>query len=189
MESTETQKDTMEEQQIKSLWTALQVAERQTEKRGIQFGEAVYKLRERYKIQGTRNDLSSDGDKSEGYLSVLSRLGIPEATARRWRDRYEESIGTRLPKPNPDNRPSEMTPPEVEAEPTEQASSRDVSPSDGSPSADDISLPESEPEPRPQVPTPGYFITSTAVPLGSTAIVGACSGSGRTTTTTECINA
>ena len=38
-----------EEQNIKSMWTALQVAEGQIEKRGVQFGEAAYKLREKYK--------------------------------------------------------------------------------------------------------------------------------------------
>jgi transposase-like protein len=138
-----------EEQKVKSLWTALQVAEGQTEKRGLQFGEAVYKLREKYKIQGTRNDLSPDGEKLEGYLSVLNKLGIPEETARRWRIRYEESIGTRLPKPNPNNRPSETASYKVEAEvePTAQATSRDVSPDEDSSAEFDPPLLESETTP------------------------------------------
>ena len=124
---------TAEEQNIKSLWTALRVAEGQLEKRGLQFGEAVYKLREKYKIQGTRNDLASDAAKLEGYFDVLNRLEIPEATARRWRNRYEEFIGTRvIPKPNP-----EPNPVEVEADPAE---------------------PEPPPPPRP-TSTPAVLVT------------------------------
>jgi hypothetical protein len=52
MEATETQTDTIEEQIIKSLWTALQVAEGQIKKRGLQFGQAMYEYREKYSTGG-----------------------------------------------------------------------------------------------------------------------------------------
>jgi hypothetical protein len=120
MEATETQANTMEVQIIKSLWIALQVAERQTEKRGLQFGQAMYEYREKYSAQGRRTDLVSKSEESETRLetfeALCDRLSIPRATAYRWIAKYEESIGTRLPKPNPDNRSSETTSYDVKAE-------------------------------------------------------------------------
>jgi len=107
---TKTHTYTAEEQNLKCLWRILQVTEEKLERRGLQFGQAVYNLREKYKIQGTRNDLSPSDDKLEGYLDVLNKLGIPEATARRWRIRYEEAIGTRQPKPDPNPRPDKPIP-------------------------------------------------------------------------------
>lgn len=76
---------TPEELKIQNLWTALQVADKQQEKRGLQFGQALYDLR-----------LSSESRK---FKFLLGRLGIPESTAYRWIARYEESLGTRPPKP------------------------------------------------------------------------------------------
>jgi hypothetical protein len=154
MEATiETQTNAIEEQIIKSLWTALQVAEGQTEKRGIQFGEALYKFREKSEVVpgGTT------------FRSTLDKLNIPPTTAYRWIAKYEEFIGTRSPKPNPDNRPSETASYEVkveaEAEATAQASSMDVSSdedyfAEDAPPQLDSGRPESEPETTPPTTTP-----------------------------------
>jgi transposase-like protein len=101
-----------EEQNIKSMWTALQVAEGQIEKRGVQFGEAAYKLREKYKRP---DGLRVSSETQNSFEAVCDRLGIIRSTAYRWIARYEESIGTRLPKPEPPEAESE--PPEFEPEP------------------------------------------------------------------------
>jgi len=130
--STQTPPETIEEHNIKSLWTALQVAEKQIDKRGLQFGQAMYDCRERHSASGRRTDLVSKSEKSETRLETFEefcdRLAIPRATAYRWIAKYEESIGTRLPKPTPDT-PSE---PPYEVESSAQANSRDVSPSEDS---------------------------------------------------------
>jgi hypothetical protein len=153
MEATETHTDTIEKQRIKFLWTALQVAEGQIEKRGLQFGEALYTYRERSEVVpgGTT------------FRSTLDKLNIPPTTAYRWIAIYEESIGTRLPKPNPPSRPNETTSYDVkvEAEPTVRATSiRDVSPSDCSSSAkDDLPL-DSEPESTPRTLTPTPVVST-----------------------------
>lgn len=76
------------EQKIKVLWTALQVAGKQQEKRGIDFGKALYELRE--SSQARRN-----------WLEVIEKLGIPTATAYRWITRYEEVLGDRPKKLQP----------------------------------------------------------------------------------------
>lgn len=149
--TTETQTETIEEQNIKLLWRVLQVTEGQVEKRGLRFGEALYKYRERSEVVpgGTT------------FRSTLDKLNIPPTTAYRWIAKYEESTGARLPKSNPDNRPSETASYEVkvEVEPTAQASSRDVSSSeDSEPSADDLA-PESEPVPIP-APTTTPVVTT-----------------------------
>jgi hypothetical protein len=161
MEATETHKDTIEEQQIKSLWTALQVAEGQREKRGLQFGQAVYEYREKHSGQGRRTDLVSSETRLETFEEFCDRLNIPRATAYRWIAKYEEFIGTRLSKPNPDNRPSETTSYEVkvEADPTAQATSMDVSPDENSSSAEDDLPPESKPEPTPPTRTPTAVVS------------------------------
>lgn len=157
MEATETQNDTIEEQQIKSLWTALQVAEGQREKRGLQFGQAVCEYRKKHAAPGRRTDLNLvlNETRSETFEEFCDRLGIVRSTAYRWIAKYEESIGTRLPKPDPDNRPSETTSYEikVEAEPTAQTTSRDVSPDEDFSSAEDDLPPESEAEPDPPART------------------------------------
>jgi hypothetical protein len=176
MKTAETQTDTAEEQRIKSLWTALRVAEEQTEKRGLQFGQAMFEYREKHSASGRRTDLVPSGTRLETFEEFCDRIDIPRTTAYRWIAKYEESIGTRLPKPNPDNRPSETTSNEVkvEAEPTAQASSMDVGSSeDSEPSADDLPLPtkptstvpeQSIVEPTPAEPTP----TPTPTPVVST---------------------
>lgn len=147
----------VEEQNIKSLWTALHVAEQQIDKRGLQFGQAMYAYREKHSASGRRTDLVSSETRLETFEEFCDRLNIPRATAYRWIARYEESIGTRLPKPNPPtsrilpNRPNETTSGEVivEAEPTAQESRRDVSPSEAP-------APESKPEPTSSAPVLSY---------------------------------
>jgi hypothetical protein len=151
-----------EEQNIKSVWTALQVAEKQTEKRGLQFGQAMYEYREKHSASGRRTDLVSSETRLETFEEFCDRLNIPRATAYRWIAKYEESIGTRLPKPTPDNCPNKTTSYEVkvEAEPTAQVSSRNVSPSEDSSSMEDDLLPESEPVPTPPASTPPPVVTT-----------------------------
>jgi len=79
------------ERRIKATWTALQVAEGQVEKRGLQFGQSLYEFREQSEVVpgGTT------------FSSTLDKLGIPHTTAYRWIAKYEESIGTRASKPIP----------------------------------------------------------------------------------------
>jgi hypothetical protein len=157
MESTtETHNETIEEQNIMLLWKVLQVAEGQREKRGLQFGKAMYEYREKHSAQGRRTDLVTRVTKSETFEEFCDRLGIVRMTAYRWIAKYEESIGTRLPKPNPDNRPSETTScgVKVEAESTAQANSRNVSSDEDPSSAEDDFPPLSEPEPTPPTQTP-----------------------------------
>lgn len=137
VEASEPQTATKDEQNIKSLWTALQVAEQQVGKRGLQFGEAMYEYRERHSASGRRTDLVSSETRLETFEELCDRLNIPRATAYRWIARYEESIGTRLPKPNPPtshnppNRPNETTSCEVivKAEPTAAQTTSSVTPS------------------------------------------------------------
>ncbi len=154
--TTETQTETIEEKNIKLLWRVLQVAEGQREKRGLQFGKAMYEYREKHSAQGRRTDLVTMVTKSETFEEFCDRLGIVRMTAYRWIAKYEESIGTRLPKPTPDNDPNKTTSYEVRVgtEPTAQASSGNVSPSEDSSSIEDDLLPESEPEPNPPTHTP-----------------------------------
>ena len=87
-----------DEQNIKLLWTALQVAEGQVEKRGLQFGKALYEYRETHSAQGRRTDLVLDGTKLETFEEFCDRLDIARRTAYNWITKYEESIGTRPPK-------------------------------------------------------------------------------------------
>lgn len=99
MRATGTQTDTVEEQKIRSSWSALQVADKQLEKRGLQFGEVLYEFREQSEVVpgGTT------------FSSTLDKLGIPHTTAYRWIAKYEESVGTRPPKPESDKCPSETS--------------------------------------------------------------------------------
>jgi hypothetical protein len=96
MKVTETQTDTIEEQKIKSLWTALQVAEGQLEKCGLPFGQAMYEYREKHSAQGRRTDLVTSVTKSETFEEFCNRLGIVSRRAYRWIAKYEISVGTRL---------------------------------------------------------------------------------------------
>jgi hypothetical protein len=86
---------THDEQNIKLLWTALQVTEGQVEKRGLQFGKAMYEYREKYKRP---DGLRVSSETQNSFEEFCDRLSIPRATAYRWIAKYEESIGTRLPK-------------------------------------------------------------------------------------------
>lgn len=89
------------EENLKSLWTALCVAEKQREKRGLQFGQALYEYREKSEVvQGGTT-----------FRGTLDKLGIPHSTAYFWIARYEESMGTRPIKP------AVTTPVSVELEP------------------------------------------------------------------------
>jgi len=82
---------------VKTSWAALQVADKQQEKRGLQFGRALFELRESSQVR--RN-----------WLQIIEELGIPTATAYRWINRFEESIGTR-------SAPIPATPVVIESEP------------------------------------------------------------------------
>src|SRR5207249_4023983 len=81
------------EEHIRSLWTALQVAEKRTEKCGLQFGQAMYEYREKYAQKGFKVGCLSET--SGSFEALCKRLNIPRATAYRWINRYEESIGER----------------------------------------------------------------------------------------------
>jgi hypothetical protein len=156
--TTETQ---AEEQNITLLWKVLQVAEGQRDKRGLKFGQAMYEYREKHSASGRRTDLVSSEARLETFEEFCDRLSIPRATAYRWIAKYEEFIGTRLPKPDPPNRPNETTSYKVETEPTAQASSRVVSSSEDSSSAEfDPPLLELEPEPTPPASTPPPVVTT-----------------------------
>lgn len=104
--------ETIEEQNIKSLWTALRVAEKQTERRGLQFGQAMYEYREKHAAQGRRTDRVTHPcntvTKLETFEEFCDRLGIVRMTAYRWIAKYEQSIGARLLKPTPYNRPANL---------------------------------------------------------------------------------
>jgi hypothetical protein len=68
---------------IKTLWAALQVAEKQLEKRGLPFGQALYEYRGKSEVvQGGTT-----------FRSTLDKLGIPHSTAYVWIDKYAASIG------------------------------------------------------------------------------------------------
>lgn len=84
-----------EEKNILLLWTALQVADKQQEKRGLQFGKAMYEYRETHHAQGSRNDLTSPQVEGSGFSALLLRLKIPETSAYRWIAKYETEIGKR----------------------------------------------------------------------------------------------
>ena len=105
---------TPEELKIQNLWTALQVADKQQEKRGIQFGQACYELRNNsYHVRGIG-----------GFEGTLEKLSIPVATAYRWIARWEEHIGTRPPKPT-EPEIIEPEPEEPKPEPTLTPEERD----------------------------------------------------------------
>src|SRR5205809_8079583 len=88
-----------DEQHIRSLWTALrgadkqfERAEKQLQKRGLEFGKALYEYRAKYSAQGRRTDLVSDDTKSETFEAFCDRMEIARKTVYRWINRYEESI-------------------------------------------------------------------------------------------------
>jgi chemotaxis protein histidine kinase CheA len=148
---------TAEEQNIKSLWTALRVAEGQLEKRGLPFGQALYEYREKHSAQGRRTDLNIvlNETRFETFEEFCDRLSIVRSTAYRWIAKYEESIGTRLLKSDSDKCPSEN---EVEPIAQRGTASKDVSPSDDS-FVDDPALLESEPTTSP-APTSTPVVTT-----------------------------
>jgi hypothetical protein len=69
--------------EIKAAWQAYQ----KVEKYGLEFGETVYKWREKFK---SRAGCKSEG---EGICAILHELGIPRRTAYWWIDKYEVSAG------------------------------------------------------------------------------------------------
>jgi hypothetical protein len=68
--------------EIAAAWQKYQ----QVEKRGLEFGETVYRWREQFKARGYRKE-------GDGVCAILHKLGIPRRTAYWWIDRYEVSIG------------------------------------------------------------------------------------------------
>jgi len=74
-----------QEAHIKALWEAFRRADEERTKRGLEFGRAMYELRERGEVVpgGTT------------FRRVMENLEIPHTTAYRWIARYEESIGIR----------------------------------------------------------------------------------------------
>jgi hypothetical protein len=81
-----------EERRVLETWAAYQAADRTRTTRGIDFGKALYKLRNKYATPGRRG----------GFKAVLERTGINHDTAYRWIARYEESTGEREPSPTSD---------------------------------------------------------------------------------------
>jgi hypothetical protein len=89
MSTTSATQITADEQNIQSLWTALQVAEKQLQKRGLAFGQAVSEYRAKSEVvQG-----------GTSFRATLEKLNVPHSTAYFWIAKYEESIGAREPKP------------------------------------------------------------------------------------------
>jgi hypothetical protein len=82
---------TAEEQNLKSLYTALTIAEKQHTARGLEFGKACYELREKYSTGG-RPKKSVSGE-TVSFESICAKLQIAKATAYRWIAKYEASIG------------------------------------------------------------------------------------------------
>jgi hypothetical protein len=69
--------------EIAAAWQKYQ----QVEKRGLEFGETVYRWREKFKAQGNRSGTG------KGLLPILEQVGIPTSTAYWWINRYEVSVG------------------------------------------------------------------------------------------------
>jgi hypothetical protein len=99
---------TDEELKIKSLWTALSVAEKQQGKRGLEFGQAAYEFRAKYSLP------SGGGQVEVGWKVRIEALGVPRNTAKYWIKRWEENLGKA---PAPPKVP-EVVEPEPEVEPT-----------------------------------------------------------------------
>jgi hypothetical protein len=74
-----------DEARIKVLWEAFCKADAERSQRGLEFGHAMYELRQ-------RSELVPGGTT---FRRVIESLGIPHTTAYRWIARYEESIGVR----------------------------------------------------------------------------------------------
>ena len=89
-----------EEQNLKSLWTALSVAEKQRDRRGLEFGKACYELRA--SAEGVQGGTT--------FRPTLEKLGIPHSTAYFWIARYEESVGEREASPKVGIREAEPKP-------------------------------------------------------------------------------
>jgi hypothetical protein len=80
------------ENHIKKLWLAFQAADVERTQRGLEFGKAMCELRVSHKR------VSGETRSTPGFEGVCDRLEIPRATAYRWMERYEVSIGKREPK-------------------------------------------------------------------------------------------
>jgi hypothetical protein len=77
---------TTRQQAIQELRQAWQNSERHN----LEFGRICYKWRERLSSQGSRSN--------EGLRPYLDEVGIPASTAYYWIERYEISIGAKVPK-------------------------------------------------------------------------------------------
>jgi hypothetical protein len=116
---------------IKELWDSYREADGERTKRGLEFGKALYELREKYRVPRA----SHVGDtRGGGFEAVIQRLNIPNATAYRWINRYEESIG-------------ERTPREPESEPDNEFEPMETGPRDGGVAGQSTSEP-AEPDPE-----------------------------------------
>lgn len=78
---------TQAEQEIAAAWRNCQKAERT----GIEFGRICYEWREKFGAKGKRI-------KGMGVTAIWQKLNIPERSAYRWIEAYEESAGIREPK-------------------------------------------------------------------------------------------
>ena len=77
---------TTRQQAIQELRQAWQNSERHN----LEFGRVCYKWREHLSSQGSRSN--------EGLRPYLDEVGIPASTAYYWIEKYEISIGTKVPK-------------------------------------------------------------------------------------------
>jgi len=88
---------TPEELNIKSLWIALSVAEKQKEKRGLEFGRACYEFRQTYSAQGQKST-SAKLAEVIGWQNRIEELGVSLSSAKNWIIKWEEHLG-KAPKP------------------------------------------------------------------------------------------
>jgi hypothetical protein len=72
---------------VRATWDALCVSEKITNKRGLDFGRALYDLRDSLKSEVVSGGTTFD--------RTLSEFSIPHSTAYRWLTRYEEESGKR----------------------------------------------------------------------------------------------
>ena len=86
---------TPEELNLKSLWTALEVAEKQQGRHGLKFGEACCKFRATFSAQG---QTSANLAEVIGWGNRIEALGISLSSAKNWIKKWEEHCGE-APKP------------------------------------------------------------------------------------------
>jgi len=70
--------------EIAAAWQKYQ----QVEKRGLEFGETVYRWREKFASRS-----GGIATRGKGLSPILDAIGIPKSTAYWWIDRYEVSVG------------------------------------------------------------------------------------------------